>query len=88
MEQYRRNYWFYTQKKTLKVLTSQVKIVYHANLIKKGGWVDGSILREVSCEARNERRQADYHEERETGNARCMPHLWNEDVPNWEKLEL
>ena len=45
-----------------------------------------SILYEMPDQEGDERRQGHNHEERETGNSRCVPRMWDEDVQDWKEL--
>ncbi len=45
-----------------------------------------SLLCEMQIQKRNEKYQEHHYEERQTGNARRLPYLWDQDVQNWKEL--
>ena len=54
---------------------------------KKGGESNASILCEMPCQKGNEGCQEHHHEERQTSNPGCMPHMRNQDVQNRQGLK-
>ena len=68
------------------LLTLQARwTILHSN--EKGG-AHASLLCEVSIQKGDERRQGHQNEEWQAGDPRHLPDLRDEDVQDWESLEL
>jgi hypothetical protein len=53
---------------------------------EKEGKTDAGLLCEVPRQERDEKPQEHHDEEWQAGDPGRMPHLWHEDVQNWQSL--